>query len=367
MINVGVTNIKKEELNELNSNPPNRVRFSNIKTEKSDLYKGFNYFSRKVDVDLIESTGPCIAQQEHVQRLSTAIFGFSILGNQMTRKQKLNMWRKMALRENCRKIMFKSMAAYNMLTGYRKYFGYRYGKIRDKEILDKTEITYPGVKHIQYKKKNKDEIKILFAGNFFYREGGEQVVNAFRKLQGKYDNIKLVLYSWDIDRKKHYSSINDDKIMERISRNKAITMISSSKGTLFDKHLETGDIFVRPTIKDHDGFSLLNPMNFSMPVISTDFFAIPEIVENNKEGLLIRISNYNYVLNEIGNKLVFSKSLDRYLEAEVYKKLKQLVDDNKLRLKLGRNANKKVESKFSIEKRNRQLKRIYEEAASKNA
>jgi len=358
MIKVGITNIKKEELNVLRENSPKQISYCNIKPAECG-FDGFYFFPKKLDVDLIESTLPCITpHQSNIQVLRSIVFSFEMPGVDFDRKKKLDFWRKMVLRKECKKVILESKAVYNFMTGSAKYFGGYYAKIRDKEILRKATVVYPAVKHLKYNKKEHDRVNILFKSNSFYKDGGEQVLNAFLKLKKQYDNLNLMIISKDIEKGKgSYTSVNHNKLIAEIKKNKSIVLNPDEK-IAFEK----ADIFAKPTTKDHEGFSLIEPMNHGLPVISTDFLSIPEIVENNKEGLLIKIMNYNYTLHDYRNKLILSKGLSKYLEKETYSRLKRLVEDKKLRSRLGRNANKKVKTRFSFEKRNKIMKKIYEEA-----
>jgi glycosyltransferase involved in cell wall biosynthesis len=152
--------------------------------------------------------------------------------------------------------------------------------------------------------------------------------------------------------------------MAKINKNEDILFHNFQDSSL-DDHYKKADIFIKPTIKDHYGFYFVKPMQYGLPVITTDFFAIPEVVENGKEGLLIDIMDYNYVLNEKKGQLLLSNSLKKYLEDEIYYKLKMLIENKNLRTEMGRNARKKAITKFSYRANNPAMKRIYEEAVKK--
>jgi glycosyltransferase involved in cell wall biosynthesis len=355
MIKIGITNIKKGKLKELNQNSPKGISYKNLKIEPEECHKGFYIFNEKNNLNLIESTSPIITKQNHIQLLDNVIFNFHLPFIDFDRKSKLEFWQKIALQKSCKKIVFTSKAGYHSMNGNW------YGKIRNKEINQKCEVVYPAFLPVKdFKKTNHETINLLFKSSSFYRDSGEQLVNAFKKLQKEFDNLKLIILSkhLEIPYKKTltYTSINHKRIVKEIQTNKDITYLP-----IENNYYKNADIFIRSTTKDRPAFSLIEPMQYSLPIISTDFFAIPEIIENNKEGLLIPL--YNYVLQEKGSQWILSKSLSNYLEKETYKKLKLLIENKQLRLKLGKNAKKKAETRFSYRARNRLMKRIYEKAA----
>jgi glycosyltransferase involved in cell wall biosynthesis len=357
MIKVGLTNAKN--LKEANSDAPSGIRYSNIHADAPEACKGFYDFPKKLDIDLIESNIPCVSEQNHIQHLHGVIFNFDVSGKSLDRIEKEELWRKMILRDSCKKVVLKSNAVYEMMTG-KNYFGSYYFRIKDKEILAKTEVVFPGFKHIPYmKRKESDTVNILFDGSQFYKDGGEQAVNSFLELQKRFD-IKMFLYSKDLFKdKRSYDSLEHKKVIAKINSCKDIVLIDK-----IDNYLRKADIFLRPTIKDHDGYSsLIMPMNYSLPVITTDFSVLNDIAENNKEGLVIPIRNYNYTVSEKRGSAVLSERLKQYMQKETLIRLKKLIEDKSLRQKLGRNANRKIESRFSLEKHKKIMKKIYIEAA----
>ena len=120
---------------------------------------------------------------------------------------------------------------------------------------------------------------------------------------------------------------------------------------------------VRDAVKDYNvkisadvfGFVLLEAMNFNLPIITTKGKFIPastEIVEDNKNGFLIEQKNQS------DKKMVGELDFEDFVS-----KLKLLIEDENLRKKMGKEGKKEIEKgKFNLEKRNKRLRRIYEEA-----
>ncbi|MCG2690350.1 glycosyltransferase family 4 protein, partial [Candidatus Parcubacteria bacterium] len=54
------------------------------------------------------------------------------------------------------------------------------------------------------------------------------------------------------------------------------------------QYLKAFDIFCLPSVKEGFPFALLEAMRAQLPIVATKVGAIPEIIENEKEGLLVK-------------------------------------------------------------------------------
>ena len=137
-----------------------------------------------------------------------------------------------------------------------------------------------------------------------------------------------------------------------------------SRGTIFVRNiLPNTDIYLLPTYVETFGFALLEAMAFGVPIISTNHFAIPEIVQDRVAGFLIDTNQFNYdqlfrgyVVNRI--PLEFRE----YLSENVFKYLCQLIEAPELRKQLGMAGVNTARTKFSFETRNRRMLEIYRNA-----
>lgn len=115
------------------------------------------------------------------------------------------------------------------------------------------------------------------------------------------------------------------------------------------------------------------PASCGLPIISSNIFAIPEIVEDGKNGFLISIPEElndfrsDFLLksrDDIKRKYrILSENIIDSVVEQLVEKLSILIENKDLREKMGNYSRMMVESgKFSIEEKNRKLKRIYDEA-----
>lgn len=98
------------------------------------------------------------------------------------------------------------------------------------------------------------------------------------------------------------------------------------------------DIFVFPTFHEAMGISVLEAMAMGKPIIATDDAAVPEIIQNGKEGFLVHPGDPN----------ALSEAILR------------LLDDQKSTQEMGRLAKERVKI-FSDEAMARQIEKIYTE------
>ena len=107
-----------------------------------------------------------------------------------------------------------------------------------------------------------------------------------------------------------------------------------------------------------------------MPIIALDVYVVNSFVENNKNGFLIKCSEkiqyekrFKYSSNskslDFFNLL---KKIDKRVIDEICEKASILIKDEKLREKFGKEGKRIFKTKFSIKKRNKKLKKIFDEA-----
>jgi len=107
-------------------------------------------------------------------------------------------------------------------------------------------------------------------------------------------------------------------------------------------------------------------MSTGLPIVCTDDFTLPEMVEEGYNGFLVKspVNWYPYLL--VGKGQEYKKMAEQYhpeTVRELVDKVSILIESPELREKMGKNSFKLVDTgKFSIKKRNKKLRRIYDEA-----
>jgi len=240
-----------------------------------------------------------------------------------------------------------------------------------KKFEEKIETVYLSVHPKEFVKDydsfSADEIKLLFVGtgnvfnipDSFDLKGGKVVLEAFKYLNRKYSNLKLVIKSYvPPEIKRDCRKFKNIEIIDRVV-----------PWRVLERKFQTADIFLHPGY-----FSpymvFLDAMSYELPIVTTDVWANPEFVKDGETGFLIKQSdNVPYYAQSFIPKegtadvMKAIRTVDPNLIRELVEKTTILIEDEKLRHKIGRAARKEVETgKFSIEKRNEKLKKIFDEA-----
>lgn len=200
--------------------------------------------------------------------------------------------------------------------------------------------------------------RLLFVGKWvsFYSKGGKELLQAYARLIKKYD-VELVFKT---DAPTDFIKTNSQK---------GITFITEtiSRERLFKEVYLKSDIFVMPTFVDSFGYVFLEAMSAGLPVVGTDIFAVPEIIEDGKNGFLVHgpISDFgpDFLYRFPHVRVDYSKLKVPAVTDQLVDRLSILIEDSSLRKRMGRAGYRMVaRGKFSIKERNKKLRRIYEEA-----
>lgn len=214
---------------------------------------------------------------------------------------------------------------------------------------------------------HKETIKLLFVGSAnipgeFEYKGGKEVLEAFVLLGNRYSNLELVIRS-DIPKQiiDKYKGLANLRIVDEIIPWQQL-----------EQEFKSADIFTFPT-HSTPGLAILDAMSYELPVITTDLWANPEMVEDGRTGFVIKKSAKvpYYIENFIPNwdyhpRSPFMKAIsiaDTKVVEELVEKTSILIENGELRKRLGKASRQEIEEgRFSIKKRNEKLKRIFDEA-----
>ncbi len=221
----------------------------------------------------------------------------------------------------------------------------------------KIEVVYPAIQPLAVKKKKHDTPRLLFVSVRFFTKGGRELLEAFTQLRKKMD-LELTIVS-DVPEawQKKYSD--------------GITYLPPTvpRKTLIEEHFASADAFVLPSYMDTFGMVFLEAMSAGVPIVSTNVFAIPEIV--GKAGKIITVDKYSWygpdALFAWRSWKRFSVAAEREDKPEVVAQLAKAIEtvtgNKRLRTQMALAGKKEVASgKFSVQRRNKALHRIYTEA-----
>jgi glycosyltransferase involved in cell wall biosynthesis len=359
MINVGLTDWEHGFSIEVAHCPPEGIRYSSIYPKQTNFLEyGLEYFESK-EHDLIEAIKfPCITLNKWIYTPANfqSCTSFRLFNSDLSAEARAEIFKKLAMKNNLKKLVFKSNAGFESMRN----------SIKDKEVIVKSIVVYPAVRNIADSLLNKkhEGINILFISSDFFKKGGANLIDVFEMLQKKYDNIKLRICSvWDFPCKDKEMR---ERYIAKIRNNKCIEFGLASKEKIMNEIIPCSDIYAHPAYYEPYGFAIEEAMAGGLPIVSTNLFAIPEMVEDNKNGCLIDIGNFDYVKN-IGIEPIGDIPTDFYshMNSQLYNKLSELIDNNLLRKRMGMESLRIARGKFSFEKKNRMMKQVYEEAVRK--
>jgi len=230
------------------------------------------------------------------------------------------------------------------------------------EIEDKFEVIYPAmhVENNEIEGKDTDTINFLYANRVFWGKGGYEVLKAFDGLSKRYDATLTFLSNTPLGIRKKFENNDRIRFIEApIPREKVLRLYKNV------------DVFVLPTLFDNFGFVYLEAMAYGLPIIASNIFAVPEMVIDGKNGLLVE-PEYSLFNEKLLYKFPSCQALCRYAQKNIQTKLirdleekmNYMIENENERLEFGNYSRKLVErGKFSIDYRNSQLKRIFSEFA----
>lgn len=168
--------------------------------------------------------------------------------------------------------------------------------------------------------------------------GIDILIKAFASLKNKIKdkNIKLLI----IGDGKEYTYYNN--LVKELNIEEYTTFEGKVNYNDVVKYHNKIDIFINYSREESFGVSILEAMSCEKAVIASNVGGIPEIVKNNYNGLLIEKENINELKNAIN----------------------RLIHNEKLRLKLGKNAREYVLNNYSIHRTVNNMINIYNRTIS---
>jgi len=362
-LRVGLTE-KHGMVDEYSLHPPDNIEYSFLQSTKGasrilrSPIKGYFKSYESKQHDLIEATlSPIFTKNNWIYSVANfqEAMAFNFCGCPIPRSVRAAYMQHLFLKKKFKKLIFWSEAGRKTLQTY--------GKITNTRILEKSVVVYPAIRKIPENliHYNEDSINILFSGDFF-RKGGVNVVDTFEEIQNKYENIKLILCCDEqLDFNTENISIRNE-YLNKIKKNRRIDFRGRvSRDEMIHAILPQTDIYLLPTYAEAFGYAILEAMAYGIPVISTNIFAIPEMIEHEKTGYLIDINAYDcdklfkgYVVKEI--PLDFKRHINKKLKEY----LLLLIDSLSIRKQIGSAGMITARAKFSFEARNAAMNSIYQ-------
>jgi glycosyltransferase involved in cell wall biosynthesis len=170
---------------------------------------------------------------------------------------------------------------------------------------------------------NPDHIIIGYHGRLGREKNLITLYRAFRKLEKKHSNIKLLIVG---------SGVKDQENIFSSDRN----VIMTGRKENVVPYLQAMDIYVLPSFTETSSLSTMEAMSCGLAVITTPVGYVKEYINEKENGMFFPFSN----------------------STRLYMKLDLLINDLALREQLGRNARKTIISKFNWDNTYKKIKEI---------
>lgn len=196
--------------------------------------------------------------------------------------------------------------------------------------IDKFVYTESGVKQVDQKLNIRHKPMVLFSGKLTKYKGVEYLITAARKIHGEVVILGDGPERLRLEEKAKQFNLNNVHFVGHLGAGikKLVPYYSRA------------DVFVAPSVWDEPlGLVILEAMSCQTPVVVTRKGGIPLAVKDGYNGFFVRPRN----------------------SSEIVEKVNKLLDNESLRYKMGQNARKSVEKKFSWEIIGKRFERMYEE------
>ena len=183
---------------------------------------------------------------------------------------------------------------------------------------------------------HQDAIILLFLGRLKIDKGVLDLANAFSSIYRNHPEAVLLFIGPDEEKLKL-------QIQEVCgSARSAIKFIPFTKRP--EEYMAAADMFVLPSYREGFGSSVIEAAACEVPAVVSRIYGLTDAVEENKTGIFFQAGNVD----------------------EIYQAVNMLIEDKELRIKLGRNARRRVQNHFSQESVTNALCVLYNDLLNNN-
>lgn len=178
---------------------------------------------------------------------------------------------------------------------------------------------------------NDEEVLILFVGYLDEFKGIFELLNAFKVINSKNNNVKLMMVGTGPKK--------DDllKILTKMDLENDVIFTGRIESQKIHKYYQAADIFVLPSYTEGLPVSILEAMACGLPIVATSVGGIPEIINDGFNGFLVPPKN----------------------ETELIKKIMGLIINRNLREEFKNNSLKRIKEEFNGERKISKLIELY--------
>jgi len=177
-----------------------------------------------------------------------------------------------------------------------------YNVNNDKIFVFPNGIKWRNIKNLRLNKKDKGKLKLLFVGRLEERKGLLFLINSLAIYKKKFKEKFILNIVGKGDNRKYKEVVKKLILEEEII----------FKGYLSDEELNNyyrnSDIFIIPSQMEGFGLTILEAIQFGIPIIGTNRGAIPEILKDYNRGFLVDYGDCKCMANTINSVYVEIKN-----------------------------------------------------------
>lgn len=179
----------------------------------------------------------------------------------------------------------------------------------------------PGIDGSEIRRTYSEKVLIVFAKPMYeYNRKTAEILLEAISILGSEADVRVLLGDGE------QRNIIERKI-QALGLNSSVSFMPFVPITEIPKYIAASDIIVLPfSYAATTSRSLLEAMALGKPIVTTEVGEISKVVENGKDAILVKPN-----------------------KQEISQAIKKLLDDRELALRLGKDARKKVEEKYSID------------------
>lgn len=191
------------------------------------------------------------------------------------------------------------------------------------------------------KKLKLDQDKLIFicSSIFFFYRRFEDAIDAIAILAKNNKNVQLIILGASQFDPEYYEAIKNKINQEKLS--KIITIVNEFlPNDLFKTYIAASDVYIFPNEKQTWGLAVIEAMASGKPCIVSDGAGVHEIITEEKNGLTFKCRDVD----------------------DLTEKIEKLINNEKLRTQIGKNAREYVFSNFSWENYAGQMMKVFQQA-----
>lgn len=170
----------------------------------------------------------------------------------------------------------------------------------------------PGLDREKFKLIPRTELelkpKILYVGNCIPRKGAIYLIEAFSQIER--GGFTLHIVGSPKKNPRYFKKLKS--LVDQLQLRKDVVFHDGVDQEEIKHLYSSSDIFVLPSLKETFGIVLLEAMYYGLPIITTNISAIPELVTDGENGLLIPVAN-SQALAAALSKLIENPDLRRQM------------------------------------------------------